>query len=113
MSDENRKRDGVMKRAKQPPARAGFTLIELLVVITFIGILAALTASATMRIISVQQSKNTETNLLKLYSLLEQHWKAVISKAAKDETNIPGSAITLAGGDPKKPDNPPIVVNRA
>src|SRR5262245_41115773 len=96
MSDENRKRDGVMKRAKQPPARAGFTLIELLVVITFIGILAALTASATMRIISVQQSKNTETNLLKLYSLLEQHWKAVITKANSDPV-IPTFAEELAG----------------
>ncbi len=86
--------------------RSAFTLMELLVVITLIGILAALVASATMRLVGVQEGKTTETNLLKLYSLLDQHWKAVIAKANSD-TKIPPYAIFLASydGNPNNPNN--------
>jgi prepilin-type N-terminal cleavage/methylation domain-containing protein len=92
-------------------ARPGFTLIELLVVMAIIGILAALTASATMKIVGVQENKTTETNLLKLYALLDQQWKAVIAKANSDPT-IPPFAYKLAGQD-DKPSPPPSVERRA
>jgi hypothetical protein len=66
-----------------------------MVVIAVIAILVALTASATMRVIGVQESKTTETNLMKLHILLDQHWKAVIAKANRDQ--IPDKTYEIAG----------------
>lgn len=66
------------------PARAGFTLIELLIVITIIAGLLALTASATMRVIGVQQERSTETIVKKVADVFDKHWKAVIAKAYEE-----------------------------
>jgi prepilin-type N-terminal cleavage/methylation domain-containing protein len=64
--------------------RAGFTLVELLVVMAIIATLAALTVSATMRVITVQDEATTKTLIQKVHSTLQKHWEAVIDKASKE-----------------------------
>ena len=77
--------------------RLGFTLVELLVVITIIFVLVALTASATMRVLAVQEQKNTETNIEKAYTLLDLHWKEVAGKAEREPSVVPASVLSMAG----------------
>jgi prepilin-type N-terminal cleavage/methylation domain-containing protein len=93
----------VQRKSARPQAaerRPGFTLIELLVVMTIIAVLVSLTASATMRLISVQQEKAAQTLVTKISSALDKHWKAVIARANNESYDkFPSQLITLAGGD--------------
>ncbi len=57
--------------------RPGFTLVELLVVIAIIGVLAALTAAATVGVLSTQRQTNTELTIQTLMGQLDQHRQAV------------------------------------
>jgi prepilin-type N-terminal cleavage/methylation domain-containing protein len=82
--------------------RRGFTLIELLVVIAIIAFLLALTASAVMKFMLVQQNNNTQTTLNKVQSVLNQQWSAAKDQAWKE--TIPSNVQTyiqanLTGND--------------
>ena len=67
------------------PHRAGFTLIELLVVITLIGVLAALSAGAFMRVRSSQIKSASEATLVKLNTALDNRWKAIQESVTTDK----------------------------
>lgn len=84
--------------------RSAFTLIELLVVMAIIATLAALTISATMRIISVQDEATTKTLIKKTFSVFEKQWQAVIDKAWKEPipANVQSAILTAAGGDAQR-----------
>lgn len=82
--------------------RRGFTLIELLVVIAIIAALMALTASAVIKYMLVQQVNNTQTTLNKVQSVLNRQWAAAKDQAWKEA--IPPNVQTyiqtnLAGTD--------------
>jgi prepilin-type N-terminal cleavage/methylation domain-containing protein len=80
--------------------RPGFTLIELLVVIAIIAVLIGMSAGAYFRYIGGQRERNTKTLLQKLHNAVSQQW----SKArweAENQTNVPASFTTMAGGDAK------------
>jgi prepilin-type N-terminal cleavage/methylation domain-containing protein len=102
------RRKSVKRQAEK--GRKGFTLIELLVVMTIIAVLVSLVASATMRIIGVQQEKATETVTHKIGSALDKHWKAVIAAANQESFDndaiFPLQVITplksLAAGDEQR-----------
>jgi prepilin-type N-terminal cleavage/methylation domain-containing protein len=64
--------------------RRGFTLIELLVVIAIIAALMALTASAVIKYMLVQQINNTQTTLNKVQSVLNRQWSAAKDQALKE-----------------------------
>jgi prepilin-type N-terminal cleavage/methylation domain-containing protein len=85
------------------PRRGAFTLIELLVVVTIIAALAALTASASMKFIEVQQNNNTQSTLDRTQGALNNAWSKVKDQAYK-ETIPPTVAAyiqsNLAGTDP-------------
>ncbi|MBY0513066.1 MAG: prepilin-type N-terminal cleavage/methylation domain-containing protein [Gemmataceae bacterium] len=83
------------------PRRAGFSLIELLVVIALIGVLAAITAAAVMRVRAAQQGKVTEQSLDKMQRALDQQWMAVIDRCRSDKNNgqIPPAVVALCQGD--------------
>jgi hypothetical protein len=73
-----------------------------LVVIAIIGVLAALSASAFVRFIGVQQQSNTELMILKIKRTLDRQWRAVVDNSRLDgKTNkIPPDVLRLAGNDP-------------
>ncbi|MBY0527744.1 MAG: type II secretion system GspH family protein [Gemmataceae bacterium] len=75
--------------------RQGFTLLELLVVIAIISLLAALIIGATMRVIGVQMTKNTDLLLQKLQPALVQQWQATIDQANQEP--VPDAVVTAAG----------------
>lgn len=65
-------------------ARRGFTLVELLVVVTIIAALAALSASAVMKFIEVQQNNNTQSTLDRTQGELSKAWSKVKDQAYKE-----------------------------
>jgi prepilin-type N-terminal cleavage/methylation domain-containing protein len=73
-----------VNRRASPDRRAGFTLLELLVVVAIISILAALTAAAVMRYITVGQSMATEATIRKVTTKLQQQWAEVVNSARKE-----------------------------
>jgi prepilin-type N-terminal cleavage/methylation domain-containing protein len=82
--------------------RSGFTLIELLVVIAIIAALMALSASAVIKFMAVQQNNNTQTVMNKVQSALNKQWAAAKDQAWKEP--IPSAIDTyirqnLAGND--------------
>jgi prepilin-type N-terminal cleavage/methylation domain-containing protein len=88
------------KRMHRRGLPAGFTLIELLVVVAIISALAALTAAATVGVISAQKQSNTELTIQTLMGQLEQQWQAVIAQA--NQETIPPNVILMAGGDERR-----------
>jgi prepilin-type N-terminal cleavage/methylation domain-containing protein len=60
--------------------RGGFTLIELLVIIAILAVLIALTAGATIRMISVQQQTNTQQAVDKIQSIMDVAIKTNVDK---------------------------------
>jgi prepilin-type N-terminal cleavage/methylation domain-containing protein len=82
--------------------RTGFTLIELLVVIAIIGVLAALTVSATMRLMGSQQETNTQTAMLHVDRALQQAWAKVVNDAKNEDITNATNVLTLAGSDPRR-----------
>lgn len=90
--------------------RAAFTLIELMVVITIIIALAALTASAVLKFIEVQQTTNTNSTLDRVQSQLGRAWSKVKDQAKKEATNSITPAIAaLAGSDANAPERAKII----
>ncbi len=91
--------------------RGGFTLVELLVVITIMVALMALTASAVLKFIGVQQTSNTQSYLDRVQSQLGRAWSKVKDQALKEPIPpalaawmqtpypTPSSPITFAGTD--------------
>jgi prepilin-type N-terminal cleavage/methylation domain-containing protein len=78
--------------------RRAFTLVEILVVVAIIGVLAALTAGATIQIIGYQRSSNTESTIRTLTTVLNRQWKAVSEQA--DLETPPGTVLQgLASND--------------
>ncbi len=85
------------------PHRVGFTLIELLVVITLIGVLAALSAGAFMRVRASQIKAASEATLVKLNTALDNRWKAIQESVNEDQKKNQGqwpNALLAAGGNP-------------
>ena len=64
--------------------RTAFTLIEILVVIAIIGVLAALTAGAVMRIYGTQPVTNTRVMLKKTQTVMHKRWVEVTEQARKE-----------------------------
>jgi prepilin-type N-terminal cleavage/methylation domain-containing protein len=106
--------------------RLGFTLVEILVVVAIIGILAALTAGATMQVIGNQKKSNTEQTVAKVAAVLDKQWKAVIAQAKEEPipdailngvlTGPPQQQfwglIRMASLDPTNPQPNDLVVQR-
>jgi prepilin-type N-terminal cleavage/methylation domain-containing protein len=65
--------------------RSAFTLVELLVVIAIIGLLAAITAGASVQIIAYQRVSNAETMVRMLDDALRQQWKLVVEAAKREQ----------------------------
>lgn len=80
-------------------ARPGFTLLELIIVITIIAILAALTTGAAMRFYAVQQQRNTEVTITKLYEGFKNQWDLVIRQANGEKLPPPGTNPPIPGSD--------------
>lgn len=64
--------------------RGAFTLIELMVVIVIIAALVALSASAVIKYIEVQQNANTQSILDRTQSQLSRAWSKVKDEAFKE-----------------------------
>jgi prepilin-type N-terminal cleavage/methylation domain-containing protein len=91
-----------MHQCFSPRRRPGFTLIELLVIIAIIAFLMALTASAVMKYIQVQQTNNAQQTLNQVQAVLNRAWSAEKDKAWKE--TIPPKVqqyiqANLAGND--------------
>lgn len=85
-----------------PRSRPAFTLIEIMVVLTIMAALAALTASAVMGFIRVQQNSNTQSTLDRVESVLAKNWSVVKDAALKESINSDTYAwiqANLAGSD--------------
>jgi prepilin-type N-terminal cleavage/methylation domain-containing protein len=82
------------------PRRAGFTLIELLTVIAIIAVLIALSASAVIRFIGVQEKSNTQNGLNKLGPIVKSAWVRAYEKANKNPLPTNNATVnSLSGGD--------------
>lgn len=79
--------------------RGAFTLVELMVVITIMAALAALTASAVLKFIGVQQSSNTQSTLDRVQSQLIKAWSKVKENALKAAMTEPtnGAGLQILG----------------
>src|SRR4051812_37835853 len=86
------------------PRPAGFTLIELLVVISIIALLAAISASAVVRVRASQQAKSNDMTVDKIQKALDQQWKAVVDdvKAKNGKRSVPPTVVTFCQGDEKR-----------
>jgi prepilin-type N-terminal cleavage/methylation domain-containing protein len=86
------------------PRRAGFSLIELLVVITIIALLAAITASAVMRVKSGQMAKSNEMTLDKIQKALNQQWRTIgdETKATNSKRPMPAGVLSICQGDERR-----------
>lgn len=84
--------------------RPGFTLVELMVVLTILLILAALTAGAVVRYITVQEQANTETAIRKLSQLLDTARKGLVSKANAEPIPdaLKAQIDAVSGGNPER-----------
>jgi len=86
--------------------RTGFTLIELLVVIAIISVIAALTVTATMRMLGSQQESLTQTVMQHVDKALQQTWSKIVEDAKKEDISGASAAGTplaiLAGNDPRR-----------
>jgi hypothetical protein len=71
-----------------------------MVVLAIIGVLATLTTSAAMQVISYQRSSTTEGTIQTVNSLLKRQWGVVIAQADKD--TIPNAVVAMAGGDERR-----------
>lgn len=92
------------QRTRDHRLRTGFTLIELLIVVAIIGILMALSASAVIRYVGVQQHNNTETTLRKVNTALNARWSSVVHIADK-ETIPPAlypTVLSMANNDERR-----------
>ncbi|HEY7331144.1 MAG TPA: prepilin-type N-terminal cleavage/methylation domain-containing protein [Gemmataceae bacterium] len=78
--------------------REAFTLMEMMVVITIMAALIALSASAVMKFIAVQQTTNTQSTLDRVQSQLIKAWSKVKDQAIKE--SIDPSVMLLKGTDP-------------
>jgi prepilin-type N-terminal cleavage/methylation domain-containing protein len=82
--------------------RSAFTLVELMVVITIMAALMALTASAVLKFIGVQQTSNTQSTLDRVQSQLARAWSKVKDEAYKETIPVPVSSwiqTYLSGSD--------------
>jgi prepilin-type N-terminal cleavage/methylation domain-containing protein len=75
--------------------RGGFTLMELMVVVTIMAALVALSVSAVMKFIAVQQTTNTQSTLNRVQSQLIKAWSKVKDDAMKAPMSepVPGTGI--------------------
>lgn len=91
------------KVAARPP-RPAFTLTEMLVVLAILGTLVALSGAGMSKIAQLQSRRNSETTVRKVYSLLKQHWSAVIQEARDDVRRglIPPQVLQMAGNDTER-----------
>src|SRR5439155_20612537 len=86
-------------RARVGGLRSGFTLIELVIVIAIIAILAALTTGVAMRFYGIQQQRNSEVTVTKVYEALKDQWDTVIRQAKEEPISPQAKAIAnYAGG---------------
>ena len=69
--------------------RGAFTLVELMVVITIMVALAAITASAVLKFIGVQQTSNTQSTLDRVQSQLARAWSKVKDDAIRSPMTEP------------------------
>ena len=90
--------------------RRGFTLVEMLVVIAIIAILMSLTGVAVFRLIGVQQSANTKSELSRMESEFKVRWRQSADKYVKEPIPTTGpkgslndvyynTVLPMAGGD--------------
>jgi prepilin-type N-terminal cleavage/methylation domain-containing protein len=80
--------------------RDGFTLIELLTVIAIIAVLMALSASAVIKFIGVQEKSNTQNGLNKLGPIVKSAWVRAYEKAHKNPLPTNNATVnSLSGGD--------------
>jgi prepilin-type N-terminal cleavage/methylation domain-containing protein len=80
-------------RIKTSDDRSAFTIIELLVVVAIIAVLAALTTGVAMRFYSVQQQKNSEVTVTKLYEQLKNEWDTVVRLANAEPISPQAQAL--------------------
>jgi prepilin-type N-terminal cleavage/methylation domain-containing protein len=81
--------------------RGAFTLVELMVVITIMAALAALTASAVLKFIAVQQTSNAQSTLDRVQSQLARAWSKVKEEARNAAmAEVPNAAGIQALGLP-------------
>lgn len=83
------------ERSRTAP-RGAFTIIELMIVITIIAALMALTASAVLKFIEVQQRSNTQSTLDRVQGELGKVWSKVKDEAwYRSPMTEPAISITM------------------
>jgi prepilin-type N-terminal cleavage/methylation domain-containing protein len=82
------------------PGRGGFTLVELLIVLLIIALLASLGVSAIMKMMALQQRRNTEQLVTKVDQAFNRHWKVVIDQAKLEQPSPIAQA--LSNGDDRR-----------